>query len=68
MQKLENFIHSVKYLPSVLYFGSIGLLMYDNYFYVINKKEFLNVYIETLLIIIFCIMTYLGVKKYQKKL
>ena len=67
MQKLENFIHSVKYLPSVLYFGSIGLLMYDNYFYVINKKEFLNVYIETLLIIIFCIMTYLSVKKYQKK-
>ena len=67
MEKLEKFIYSVKYLPPILYFGSVGLLGYDIYCNVINETEFLNVYTETSLIIIFCLMTYLGVKKYQKK-
>ena len=67
MQKLEKLIYSFKYLPPILYFGSIGLLVYDIYCNIINKKEFLDVYTETPLIIIFCVMTYLGVKKYQKK-
>ena len=67
MQKLENFIYSVKYLPPVLYFGSVGLLGYDIYCDLINDTEFLNVYTETPLIIIFFLMTYFGVKKYQKK-
>tara|TARA_B100001109_G_C18528872_1_gene319584 strand:+ start:285 stop:491 length:207 start_codon:yes stop_codon:yes gene_type:complete len=67
MKKLEKFIYSVNYLPPVLYFGSVALLGYDIYCNVINEKEFLNVYTETPLIIIFCLMTYLGVKKYQKK-
>ena len=67
MEKLEKFIYSVKYLPPILYFGSVALLGYDIYCNVINEKEFLNVYTETPLIIIFCLMTYLGVKKYQKK-
>ena len=66
MQKLEKFIYSIKYLPSILYFGSVGLLGYDIYCDVINETEFLNVYTETPLIIIFSLMTYLGVKKYQK--
>ena len=67
MEKLEKFIYSVKYLPPILYFGSVALLGYDIYCDVINETEFLNVYSETLLIFIFCLMTYLGVKKYQKK-
>ena len=68
MQKLEEFIYSFKYLPSILYFGSIGLLGYDIYCDIINETKFLNVYTETIVLIIFCLMTYLGVKKYQKKL
>lgn len=67
MEKLEKFIYSVKYLPPLLYFGSAGLLGYDFYSIVFKEKEFLNVYTETPLIIIFFYMTYLGVKKYQKK-
>lgn len=67
MEKLEKFIYSFKYLPPLLYFGSAGLLGYDFYFIVFKEKEFLNVYTETPLIIIFFYMTYLGVKKYQKK-
>tara|TARA_B100001287_G_scaffold261689_1_gene250951 strand:+ start:109 stop:312 length:204 start_codon:yes stop_codon:yes gene_type:complete len=67
MEKLEKFIYSVKYLPPILYFGSVALLGYDIYCDVTNDTEFLNVYSETLLIFIFCLMTYLGVKKYQKK-
>ena len=68
MQKLENFIYSSKYLPPILYFGSVVLLGYDIYLDLTNEIEFLNVYRETPLIIIFFLMTYLGAKKYQKKL
>ena len=67
MQKLENFIYSFKYLPPILYFGSVALLGYDIYCDLINEIEFLNVYIRTPLIIIFFFMTYLGAKNYQKK-
>ena len=67
MQKLENFIYSVKYLSPVLYFGSVALLGYNIYCDLINDTEFLNVYTETPLIIIFFLMTYLGAKKYHKK-
>ena len=67
MDKLEKFIISVKYLPPILYFGSVGLLVYDFYCDISNETEFLNEYLETPLIIIFCYMTYLGIKKYQKK-
>ena len=67
MEKLEKLIYSVKYLPAILYFGPIGLIGYDIYCNVINETEFLDVYTKTPVIIIFCLMTYLGVKKYQKK-
>ena len=67
MEKLEKYIYSFKYLPPILYFGPVGLFGYNIYCNLINETEFLNVYTETPLIIIFCIMTYLGVKKYQKK-
>ncbi len=67
MEKLEKFIYSVKYLPPILYFGSVGLIGYDIYCNVVNETEFLNAYTETPVIIIFFLMTYLGAKKYQKK-
>ena len=67
MEKLEKLIYSVKYLPPILYFGSVGLIGYDIYCDLINEAEFLNLYTETPLIMIFCLMTYLGVKKYQNK-
>tara|TARA_B100001057_G_C22381114_1_gene768421 strand:- start:111 stop:314 length:204 start_codon:yes stop_codon:yes gene_type:complete len=67
VEKLEEFIYSIKYLPPILYFGSVGLLGYDFYCDLFNETEFLNGYIKTPIIIIFCLMTYLGVKKHQKK-
>jgi len=41
MKKLEKLIYSVKYLPQILYFGSLGLLGYDIYCGVINDTEFI---------------------------
>ena len=67
MEKLEKFIYSFKYLPLTLYFGSVGLLGYDFYCSIINDTEFLNVYTQTPVIIIFSLMTYLGVKRHKKK-
>ena len=67
MEKFEKLIYSVKYLPAILYFGPIILIGYDIYCNVVNETEFLNVYTETPVIITFFLMTYLGVKKYQKK-
>ena len=67
MEKLEKLIYSAKYLPSISYFGSIGLLGYHIYCDFINEKEFLNVYIKTPLIIFFFLMTYFVAKNYKKK-
>ena len=67
MEKLEKFIYSVKYLPPILYFGSVGLLGYDFYCYMFNETEFLNVYTKTPVIIIFCLMTWWGVNRLQNK-
>ena len=66
MDKLEKLLYSVKHLPSVLYFGSVGLIGYDIYCNLINDTEFLNEYIKTLLYILFFYITYLGTKKYKK--
>ena len=68
MEKLEKFIYSVKYLAQILYFGSIGLIGYDIYCNVINDTEFIsNSFVSGLLTFVFFYMTYLGIKKYQKK-
>lgn len=67
MEKLEKLIYSVKYLPSILYFGTVGLLGFHIYCDVINETEFLNEYIENPLIIFFFIMTYFVTKNYKKK-
>ena len=44
MDKVEKLIYSVKYLPPLLYFGSVGLIVYDIYCNVIKDTEFLNEY------------------------
>lgn len=67
MEKLEKFIYSVKYLTPILYFGSVGLLGYDIYCQIFNKTELLNVYTRIPVIIVFCLMTWWGVNRLQKK-
>ena len=58
----ENLIYSVKYLPQILYFGSIGILFYD----VIIEN-----FIPNSLLIPFCIfflyITFLAIKNYRTK-
>jgi len=67
LDKVEKLIYSVKYLPPLLYFGSVGLIGYDIYCNVIKETEFLNGYTESLLYILFFYMTYLGMKNLKKK-
>lgn len=67
MDKVEKLIYSVKYLPPLLYFGSVGLIGYDIYCNVIKETEFLNGYTESPLYILFFYMTYLGMKNLKKK-
>ena len=67
MNKLEKLIYSVKYLPPILYFGSVGLIGYDIYCNVIKETEFLSEYTQTPLAILFFYMTYLGLKNLKKK-
>ena len=67
MNKLEEIIYSIKHLPSVLYFGSVGLIGYDIYSHFINDTKFLNEYVEFPLYILFFYMTYLGSKNLKKK-
>ena len=67
MDKVEKLIYSVKYLPPLLYFGSVGLIGYDIYWNVIKETEFLNGYTEFPLYILFFYMTYLGMKNLKKK-
>ena len=66
MDKLEKLIYSVKYLPPILYFGSVGLIGYDIYCNVIKETEFLNEYTETPLYILFFYITYKGLKRIEK--
>ena len=66
MKKLEEFIYSVKYLPQILYFGSVGLLGYDIYSYLVYDVDFLNPYLRFHIIIIFCLMTIFGVQRYNE--
>ena len=63
---IEKLIYSSKYLPPLLYFGSVTLIGYDIYCNVFKKTEFLNEYTETPLYILFFYMTYLGLKNLKK--
>ncbi|PDH47427.1 MAG: hypothetical protein CND26_02320 [Bacteroidetes bacterium MED-G13] len=66
MDKLEKLIYSVKYLPHVLYFGSLALIICDTYFYFIGERQFLNQYVQTLLTFTFFYMIYLAGKNLKK--
>ena len=66
MKKLEELIYSVKYLPPILYFGSLGLLGYDIYSQISNNIEFLNPFLRFPLWIVFFLMTGFGVERYNK--
>ena len=66
MKKLEELIYSVKYLPQILYFGSVGLLGYDIYSYFVYEVDFLNPYLRFPITIIFFLMTGFGVERYNK--
>ena len=63
---IEKLIYSSKYLPPLLYFGSVTLIGYDIYCNVFKKIEFLNEYVETPLYVLFFYMTYLGLKNLKK--
>ena len=63
----KKMLKSDRIVPPILYFGSVGLLGYDIYSNVFKEIEFLSLYIQTPLTVIFIYMTYLGLKKYQKK-
>jgi len=67
MKKLEELIYSVKYLPQTLYFGSVGLLGYDIYYYVVNEMDFLNSYIRIAIGFVFILMTGFALKDKKKE-
>ena len=58
----EKLIYSVKYLPQILYFGSLGILLYD---------VIIEHFIPDSLLIPFCIffflLTLLAIKNYGTK-
>ena len=61
MKKLEKFIYSFKYLPLILYFGSVGLIL-------LNISLDIELIGDKLIIplwIIFFYMSYLGSKNYK---
>ena len=66
MDRLEKLIYSVKYLPQILYFGSVGLIGYDIYCNVINDTEFIGNSIVGVAFVFFY-MSYLAGKNYKTK-
>ena len=61
MEKLEKFIYSFKYLPPILYFGSVGLILLDIFLDIelIGNKLIIPLWI------LFFYMSYLGSKNYK---
>ena len=66
MKKLEELIYSIKYLPQILYFGSVGLLGYDIYSYLVYDIDFLNPYLRFLITSIFFLMSGFAIERYNK--
>ena len=61
MDRLEKLIYSVKYLPQILYFGSVGLILLD----IFLDIELIGYKLTIPLWILFFYMTYLGSKNYK---
>mgnify|MGYP001253330255 FL=1 len=61
MDRLEKLIYSVKYLPQILYFGSVGLILLD----IFLDIELIGDKLTIPLWILFFYMTYLASKNYK---
>ena len=66
MHKLEKFIYSKKYLPSILYFGSFGIIIIDIYCNEFTDIEFVPSIFETPLFFWFGFITCLAGKNLKK--
>ena len=64
--KLEKLIYSVKYLPSVLYFGSLAWIIYSIYTQIYLGYEYNDLF-DTLFFFWFLYIPYLATKNYKKK-
>ena len=71
---LEKFIYSIKYLPQILYFGSVAWLIYTYYFgdYLENEIQIFGYVwndslLEDIFFFWFLYITYLGVKNLKTK-
>ena len=74
MDKLEKLIYSVKYLPPILYFGSLAWLIYIFYYEAYLGKEIeifasasTNYILSDVFIFWFIYITWLAVKNLKKK-
>ena len=74
MKKLEKFIYSVKYLPQLLYFGTVAWLIYTSYYgdYLENKIQIFGYMwdgslLEDIFFFWFLYITYLAAKNLKKK-
>tara|TARA_B100000900_G_scaffold414179_1_gene440115 strand:+ start:1129 stop:1542 length:414 start_codon:yes stop_codon:yes gene_type:complete len=63
---LEKLIYSKKYLPSILYFGTLGIVIFDIYCNDFTEFEFVPPILETPLFFWFLYITYLGCKNLMK--
>ena len=66
INKLEKFIYSKKYLPSILYFGSLGIVIIDIYCNEFTDFEFVPSILETPLYFWFFFITFLASKNLKK--
>lgn len=53
MDKLEKFIYSIKLLPQILYFGSVGIIFYDAYCDIFKGVSFIPNYLQLPLVFSF---------------
>ena len=74
MNVLEKFIYSIKYLPQILYFGSVAWLIYTYYFgdYLENEIQIFGYVwndslLEGIFFFWFIYITYLGLKNLKTK-
>ena len=68
MDKLEKFIYSFKYLPPILYFGTVAWLIYTfNYEVEIFGYVWGGSSLEFLFVFWFLYITYLAAKNLKKK-
>ena len=74
MDRLEKLIYSVKYLPQILYFGSVALLIYIYYYgeYLENEIQIFGYVwndslLENIFFFWFLYITYLAAKNLKTK-